>query len=701
MGMKFLSGFLCFFTGGFLSGHINAQSLAHKRSSFAIIDPAYNAHQPAPKDQVNKDATWLYGLGELECYRLELLQKRKDEAKLNVGYTGDFHTPYKKGVFSLKLDKPLIHSELRFKAVGKGVVFVNNKRIAAFDNARNMHIIQLRSNTPIKDLRISLEVPEGIPTLLPLDLDGVPNLNWQWQGPEGEPETAKQYKSDSITAPHLLEDPSVRLSALNVLPNTLDFGRELIGHIYVKANEEPSIGVGESEPEALAKDHKEQSNELVRVKPGVWRTKTPVAFRFVGVNNGHVDSIWAEAIFHPETYKGAFACSDSLLTRIWMNAAYTLRLCMQDFLLDGIKRDRLPWAGDLAMSSLVDAYSFGDGALIEKTLVAIGRAGVENKDINGIVDFSLWWLIAHDQYQKYFDNKDFLKSQWPLIQSILTVLARQVDEEGFLVPRKGTRLFVDWVKQEKWATLQVMWWWAEKAACQLALRAGDYHSADYWKALQTKTKASIDKELWNSKGGYFYAKDSLSQLTRHQNFLAIVAGLVEELGQKQSIQKYLLSSLAMPVGTPYMKGFEMMGLGQSGNMTAMINEVKAYWGGMIEKGATSFWEAYTPSEQGAAMYRFYNRPFGKSLCHAWSAGPAAFLPEEILGIKPLSDGWKRFEVRPNLGSLSWATATVPTIYGDIQVFADNHKVKIHIPKGAALVWEEKTISGPLDYESGR
>ena len=46
-------------------------------------------------------------------------------------------------------------------------------------------------------------------------------------------------------------------------------------------------------------------------------------------------------------YLGSFHCSDALLERIWDVAAYTVHLNMQQYIWDGIKRDRLVWMGDL------------------------------------------------------------------------------------------------------------------------------------------------------------------------------------------------------------------------------------------------------------------------------------------------------------------------------------------------------------------
>jgi hypothetical protein len=91
----------------------------------------------------------------------------------------------------------------------------------------------------------------------------------------------------------------------------------------------------------------------------------------------------------------------------------------------------------------------------------------------------------------------------------------------------------------------------------------------------------------------------------------------------------------------------------------------------------------------------YGRPFGKSLCHAWSSSPAALLPQAVLGIRPLADGWTRFAVQPRLGDLEWAEARIPAPQGDIVVRADAEGVSVEAPPGAVLVVLDGDQAGPV------
>lgn len=676
-----------------------AQSKAHNRSKFAKIDPTYSTHGLQPKSEyTNSSICWIYGPSEEECWRLQLLQQRKDSAKLNVGYPGIFYEPKKGGMFRLKLNESKKLNQIRFRAVGHGNVYINKTLIGKFSESPSLHTLKFNKDIKVEEIRFDIATTNDLPTLLvkTKSIATTSGNAWEWATPESSwvevsffPQNLKKI------APHRMEDPLKILRPVSVKNNLYDFGRELFGYLLIKSKEKPVFNVGESKAEGLDIENKskEQSLELTEISEGIWQTKVPLAFRYVFSPNTEI-SIWSESIFHPVIYKGAFACSDSMLTKIWMYGAYTLHLCMHDFLLDGIKRDRLPWAGDLAMDLLVDAYSFSDNELVRRSLVALGRAGIKEKDINGIVDYSLWWIISQDQYQLYYADKQYLKQEWPNIKETLNYLSSLCDSTGFLVPRKDTWLFIDWVKQEKWTALQVLWWWAQNSGAKLAERVGDVDAARYWnnrtKSLKVELMQSVydfNKKIWLSK------KNLGSEKSRYPNFLAIVSGLATP-DQYEGIRRLLEDEKVESVGSPYMAGFEMMALSQLGNTNYILNHVKDYWGGMINRGATTFWEAFDKNDSTNKQYSYYGRPYAKSLCHAWSAGPTAFLPYSLFGLKPLEDGWRLFTLNPNIGYLKWANVCLPTKYGNIIVDINEDKIQISIPKGASLEWKGNTYVGP-------
>ncbi len=117
----------------------------------------------------------------------------------------------------------------------------------------------------------------------------------------------------------------------------------------------------------------------------------------------------------------------------------------------------------------------------------------------------------------------------------------------------------------------------------------------------------------------------------------------------------------------------------------MLTSVRDTWGGMLDAGATTFWEAWDATQSGDARYAFYGRPFGKSLCHAWAAGPAWLLPTALLGIRPLAAGWSRVAVAPVRSDLAWISATVPTPRGPLHVDLDGKRLRVRAPQGVEVV----------------
>jgi len=691
-----LLGFIILFQ--FNVACVLAQSKAHEYSRFAVIDPTYSSNSTLPKSNINENiATWIYGASELECWRLQILQQRKDSAKLYVGYPGVFHKSFTDGSFRLKLKNPQKLKSIKLKVVGQGKVYINGLFVSSFAVSDSFQTIKLKKDIEITLIQFDINT-QNEPIALLIDSKELSTLqkNWEWKSKNSEWEPAFRYPQNfQSVPPHKLEDPIIFLKPESVKNNLYDFGKELFGYITIRSEDKPIINIGESVKEALDVNCKikEQSLELAKMANGNWKTKSPLAFRYLYIENKQIEDITCDAIFYPSSYKGAFACSDSTLTQIWMNSAYTLRLCMRDFLLDGIKRDRLPWSGDLAMSLLVNAYTFSEPELVRRSLVALGRAGIKEKDINGIIDYSLWWIIAQDQFQLYFNDSLHLIHEWSRIKETLNDLSSRCDSNGFLIPKKDTWLFIDWVEQEKWTALQILWWWAQNSGAKLAQRVGDHETANYWINNSSKLKTDLSKVAWSIKEQIWLSKnDSSSQNTRHPNFLAIVSGLTT-LNQNTGIKALLENNSIKPVGTPYMAGFEVMALAQLGNTDYMLKHVNDYWGGMLNKGATTFWEAYDPKETYEKQYSYYGRPYAKSLCHAWSAGPAAFLPAELFGLKPIEDGWKRFTLHPNLGHLEWASVCLPTKYGNIIVDIENGNIQIAIPKGTTLEWKGNLIEG--------
>jgi hypothetical protein len=96
--------------------------------------------------------------------------------------------------------------------------------------------------------------------------------------------------------------------------------------------------------------------------------------------------------------------------------------------------------------------------------------------------------------------------------------------------------------------------------------------------------------------------------------------------ERNQVKHTVLKNPGIPeITTPYMRFFELAALCEVGEYTYVIHEIVDYWGGMLKLGATSFWEEYKPQIPLPEQYEMDSRPYGKSLCHAWEAGPIYLL----------------------------------------------------------------------------
>ncbi len=105
-----------------------------------------------------------------------------------------------------------------------------------------------------------------------------------------------------------------------------------------------------------------------------------------------------------------------------------------------------------------------------------------------------------------------------------------------------------------------------------------------------------------------------------------------------------------------------MGLFAAGEDGLALNFMREYWGEMLARGATTFWEHFNIESPA-------NRPpdRGGSLCHGWSAGPTYALPTYVLGITPAEPGFTVVAIAPQPGDLSWARGEMPTPHGNVSV----------------------------------
>ena len=115
----------------------------------------------------------------------------------------------------------------------------------------------------------------------------------------------------------------------------------------------------------------------------------------------------------------------------------------------------------------------------------------------------------------------------------------------------------------------------------------------------------------------------------------------------------ILNSQIPAVTTPYFAFYELDELGREGMTEALYDRMVSYWGGMLARGAVTFWEEFDPMVPISRQYDMYGDRFGKSLCHAWAASPLYLIGRYLVGLRHvLTDkGETGFVLSPSLDHL--------------------------------------------------
>ena len=134
-------------------------------------------------------------------------------------------------------------------------------------------------------------------------------------------------------------------------------------------------------------------------------------------------------------------------------------------------------------------------------------------------------------------------------------------------------------------------------------------------------KKAVRKHYYNPKTGLFTG--ILNDQVSYASQIWMVLGEVPTQKEAQRALKALKTTenVCTP-GAPYLFHYYIEALIKSGLKEEAKKEMAEYWGGMIHKGADTFWEVYDPRNEYLSPYNFY--PVN-SYCHAWSCTPTYFI----------------------------------------------------------------------------
>jgi alpha-L-rhamnosidase len=402
--------------------------------------------------------------------------------------------------------------------------------------------------------------------------------------------------------------------------------------------------------------------------------------------------------------------------------------------MDGAKRDRVVWSGDLGVEGPNVFYTTGADKFVRGSLQLLGSyqeadgesgtnvpptvplGSYPETGYNYSTSYSMDEVDNIATYYLYTGDLSFVRSEWPMVTRELAYDASLVDSRGLLVTDASDGQdwdYYDGSKSGEVTAYNDIYYRTLTDAASLADALGlGPQSAAYGEAA-ANLRSAINRYLFDPATG-LYSVSNLQPgaVAQDGNALAVLFGIAPKANDTTVLAALRRTLPSTPYGpepftanagyqggvSPFVTTEEVAALFATGATATATALVRRLWGYMDDPG---------PDATGAdwELVGADGSPgFGAetSLAHGWSSGATADLSSYVLGVQPSTAGFRTWLVVPHPGSLSWVEGNVPTPHGPIEVrWAQDHSsgrfaLQVTAPKGT-----RGSISVPVPASGAR
>ena len=317
----------------------------------------------------------------------------------------------------------------------------------------------------------------------------------------------------------------------------------------------------------------------------------------------------------------------------------TLANCMHTVFEDGPKRDRRLWIGDLRLQALVNYESFKNYALVKRCLYLFAGLAHEDGAVAAcvfevpqphrghcdILDYLALFVNTLLDYAEASGDWETAADLWPVMRRQTDRLRDYINADGLFEVPGDCWIFIDWQDGlQKQTAMHGVTICSFAAASVLARRLGHTDEAQELDIFAEKLKQAARDHLFCVKRGLFLSEPlpEKAQISWASQTWMVQAGVVEGEAATALMKTMLGSAEAVKPAGPYLYHYVVESLLRVGLEIPAHELLHEYWGGMIERGATTFWEVYDPTRP---LLSPYNNHLVNSYCHAWSCTPAWFI----------------------------------------------------------------------------
>jgi len=361
----------------------------------------------------------------------------------------------------------------------------------------------------------------------------------------------------------------------------------------------------------------------------------------------------------PANYNGSFSCSDPMLTRIWYTGAYTVKLNLESNYFGAIlvdRGDRIAWTGDDHCAQAAALAAFGNYDFIKESI-----DGTANNN-NGIASYGLYWVLSLIDYYNYTGDATELAGYITSVEATLDGAYAAFGTN----PGLG---FYGWDER--------LGAGFENPDCAEAESAYEMLSIESWNLFAAAMGKYGRADLQAKYSGY--ASQKLAALRQNPAWYrsfslhacadAANTGLLNNTELNAMFAQEFTDRVNRVSFSGFNQYYVIQAFAAMDKYDDALSSINDLWGGEINYGGTTFFEVSRPSwSPGIGT----NDPVPEcqcgwtSLCHPWSAGVVKWISEEVLGIKPTSPGFAKYQIIPHLGrTLTYVSGQMPTPLGNI------------------------------------
>lgn len=375
---------------------------------------------------------------------------------------------------------------------------------------------------------------------------------------------------------------------------------------------------------------------------------------------------------YPVEQRGKFHSSNPLLDEIWQVGVDTLRPNMNDAYTDTPWRERGQWWGDAYVEDHVNRAVLGDTALLKRGLLFMADAFEEGcppalaPNSNGtlLLDYGMLWVQNLHDYVQATEDSDFVIQVYHVLPEFISYLeSYENPNTGLLdVPfgKWWETALIDWAgyhsRYGQSTALNALYYGTLRDAADIAEATDNAAEALEWDRKAELVKQQANTHLYlTSQHRYATSlyEGKLITPTVHAQAWPLAYGLVQEQNA-EDVTSTLLEILpdSYPPSDPWAK-IEIYGmfwvleaLGKTDHVPEALNFIEAYYGRLLDLGATTWWETFNAHQRYAA-----------SLSHGWGGAPTWFLSTYVLGAQ--ASGTDTWLVIPSFRGVYSASGTLP------------------------------------------